>query len=96
MRRENVTALATLLPPAIAQMIRLCATIPTDAAFSAVLVEPPDSALLNELALRPGPIPLVQSPGPDGRYRLDWLVEEITISTNTTAAGGNASLMALV
>jgi RHH-type proline utilization regulon transcriptional repressor/proline dehydrogenase/delta 1-pyrroline-5-carboxylate dehydrogenase len=29
-------------------------------------------------------------------YRLNWLVEEVSTSINTTAAGGNASLMALV
>lgn len=29
------------------------------------------------------------------RYNLDLLVEEVTVSINTTAAGGNASLMAL-
>jgi RHH-type proline utilization regulon transcriptional repressor/proline dehydrogenase/delta 1-pyrroline-5-carboxylate dehydrogenase len=28
-------------------------------------------------------------------YHLDWLLEEVSISINTTAAGGNASLMAL-
>ena len=28
-------------------------------------------------------------------YRIDWLCEEISTSTNTTAAGGNASLMAI-
>ncbi|MPT48664.1 MAG: trifunctional transcriptional regulator/proline dehydrogenase/L-glutamate gamma-semialdehyde dehydrogenase [Sphingobium sp.] len=29
-------------------------------------------------------------------YRLEWLIEEVSTSVNTTAAGGNASLMALV
>ncbi|WP_010161889.1 trifunctional transcriptional regulator/proline dehydrogenase/L-glutamate gamma-semialdehyde dehydrogenase [Sphingomonas sp. PAMC 26617] len=28
-------------------------------------------------------------------YRLDWLCEEVSVSINTTAAGGNASLMTL-
>jgi RHH-type proline utilization regulon transcriptional repressor/proline dehydrogenase/delta 1-pyrroline-5-carboxylate dehydrogenase len=30
-----------------------------------------------------------------GAYCLDWLVEEVSTSVNTTAAGGNASLMTL-
>ena len=45
-----------------------------------------------QLAALPGPIVLTQA-GPD--YRLDWLVEEVSTSINTTAAGGNASLMAM-
>jgi len=31
----------------------------------------------------------------DGLYPLEWLVHEKSISTNTTAAGGNANLMML-
>ncbi len=37
---------------------------------------------------------MVQARGAGG-YRPDWLVEERSVSTNTAAAGGNASLMAL-
>jgi RHH-type proline utilization regulon transcriptional repressor/proline dehydrogenase/delta 1-pyrroline-5-carboxylate dehydrogenase len=45
------------------------------------------------IAALPGPIVLTQA-GSAG-YRLDWLVEEVSTSINTTAAGGNASLMAM-
>jgi RHH-type proline utilization regulon transcriptional repressor/proline dehydrogenase/delta 1-pyrroline-5-carboxylate dehydrogenase len=45
------------------------------------------------IAALPGPIVLSQA-GSAG-YRLDWLVEEVSTSINTTAAGGNASLMAM-
>ena len=45
------------------------------------------------IAALPGPIVLTQA-GASG-YRLDWLVEEVSTSINTTAAGGNASLMAM-
>jgi RHH-type proline utilization regulon transcriptional repressor/proline dehydrogenase/delta 1-pyrroline-5-carboxylate dehydrogenase len=51
-------------------------------------------ALTARVAERPGPILMVQARGPQG-YRLEWLVEEVSISTNTAAAGGNASLMAM-
>ncbi|MBW4022068.1 MAG: bifunctional proline dehydrogenase/L-glutamate gamma-semialdehyde dehydrogenase PutA [Proteobacteria bacterium] len=51
-------------------------------------------ALLARVAARPGPILMVQARGAGG-YRPDWLVEERSVSTNTAAAGGNASLMAL-
>jgi RHH-type proline utilization regulon transcriptional repressor/proline dehydrogenase/delta 1-pyrroline-5-carboxylate dehydrogenase len=50
-------------------------------------------AALRALAELPGPIVLPQA-GSAG-YRLDWLVEEVSTSINTTAAGGNASLMVL-
>ncbi|APR53846.1 trifunctional transcriptional regulator/proline dehydrogenase/L-glutamate gamma-semialdehyde dehydrogenase [Sphingomonas koreensis] len=49
------------------------------------------SAALAQIAALPGPIVLAQA----GTPRLDWLVEEVSTSVNTTAAGGNASLMAV-
>ncbi len=55
-----------------------------------------------EVAKRPGPIlsvqrslPLAGSDRACGGYCLDWLLEERSISINTAAAGGNASLMAI-
>jgi RHH-type proline utilization regulon transcriptional repressor/proline dehydrogenase/delta 1-pyrroline-5-carboxylate dehydrogenase len=48
-------------------------------------------AALADIADLPGPIVLAQA----GTPRLDWLVEEVSTSINTTAAGGNASLMAM-
>jgi RHH-type proline utilization regulon transcriptional repressor/proline dehydrogenase/delta 1-pyrroline-5-carboxylate dehydrogenase len=51
-------------------------------------------ALTAQLAERPGPIIMVQARGAAG-YRAEWLMEERCISTNTAAAGGNASLMAM-
>ncbi|HPU14850.1 MAG TPA: aldehyde dehydrogenase family protein, partial [Polymorphobacter sp.] len=52
------------------------------------------------LAARPGAIVTMQSATTENAsrpnaYMLDWLLEEVSISINTTAAGGNASLMAL-
>jgi RHH-type proline utilization regulon transcriptional repressor/proline dehydrogenase/delta 1-pyrroline-5-carboxylate dehydrogenase len=70
---------------------------------SAALVEAGPEALgaiLKDLAARPGPIIPVQAAASAhmrtaGAYCLDWLVEEVSTSVNTTAAGGNASLMTL-
>lgn len=49
----------------------------------------------------PGPLVLTQAASteelannPDA-YCLNWLLEEVSTSINTTAAGGNASLMAI-
>ncbi|AQR73418.1 trifunctional transcriptional regulator/proline dehydrogenase/L-glutamate gamma-semialdehyde dehydrogenase [Sphingomonas sp. LM7] len=57
-------------------------------------------ALLGRLAVRPGAVVPVQAASsealarPDA-YSLSLLVEEVSVSINTTAAGGNASLMML-
>jgi RHH-type proline utilization regulon transcriptional repressor/proline dehydrogenase/delta 1-pyrroline-5-carboxylate dehydrogenase len=51
-------------------------------------------ALNARVAERPRAILMVQARGEVG-YRAEWLMEERSISTNTAAAGGNASLMAM-
>jgi RHH-type proline utilization regulon transcriptional repressor/proline dehydrogenase/delta 1-pyrroline-5-carboxylate dehydrogenase len=66
------------------------------ATSAAVLIEPATPGLLQRLAAMAGPIPIVQVADAAGRYRRDWLVEEVSTSINVTAAGGNASLMAMV
>ncbi len=71
--------------------------------IGAVLVEGDAAevrATLAEVAAWPGPIvPVLAASTVDcasgSAYRLDWLLEERTMSVNTTAAGGNASLMAI-
>ncbi|MBV9655307.1 MAG: L-glutamate gamma-semialdehyde dehydrogenase, partial [Acetobacteraceae bacterium] len=72
------------------------------AAFEAALFDGAPADLLTlcpALAAREGAIIPVHAPERDaepGRsYRLEWLVREKTISINTAAMGGNASLMAL-
>ncbi|QDH17735.1 bifunctional proline dehydrogenase/L-glutamate gamma-semialdehyde dehydrogenase PutA [Swingsia samuiensis] len=53
--------------------------------------------LAQMLATREGAIINLYVPSPtDGTYPLEWLVSERSSSTNTTAAGGNAALMAAV
>ncbi len=48
-----------------------------------------------------GPLVLVQAATPEELqgvaqpYNLNWLLEEVSVSVNTTAAGGNASLMSI-
>ncbi|MDE2562008.1 MAG: trifunctional transcriptional regulator/proline dehydrogenase/L-glutamate gamma-semialdehyde dehydrogenase [Sphingomonadales bacterium] len=53
------------------------------------------SAAVEAMAGLPGPIVSVHAPGTDGSYQCVWLLEEVSTSINTTAAGGNASLMML-
>ena len=65
-----------------------------DAPYAAALVEGDAAAIVamaQALADRDGPIVPVHAEG--SGYCLDWLLEEVSTSINTTAAGGNASLM---
>ncbi len=66
------------------------------ARFDAVLFDgdaDPLRALTQEMAAREGPIvPVYRGVGDSS---LEWLVRERSISTNTAAAGGNATLMAI-
>jgi RHH-type proline utilization regulon transcriptional repressor/proline dehydrogenase/delta 1-pyrroline-5-carboxylate dehydrogenase len=64
-----------------------------DGDYCAALVEGGRiAATLSELAAQAGPIVTAHTPSANG-YNLDWLLEEVSTSINTTAAGGNASLM---
>jgi RHH-type proline utilization regulon transcriptional repressor/proline dehydrogenase/delta 1-pyrroline-5-carboxylate dehydrogenase len=66
--------------------------------YATVLVEG-DSALISQTIARvaalPGAIISVHAArrGPALAYQTNWLLEEVSTSINTTAAGGNASLM---
>ncbi len=62
--------------------------------FTAALIEAEGEALiaiLKHLADMPGPIIIAQT----APYNPVWLMTETSTSINTTAAGGNASLMTL-
>ncbi|MDR3539257.1 MAG: trifunctional transcriptional regulator/proline dehydrogenase/L-glutamate gamma-semialdehyde dehydrogenase [Acetobacteraceae bacterium] len=90
-------ALAGLPPlsPSLAGWVETVGDI-TAIAFDAVLFSGDAEALRTlsqAVAARPGPIVPVHVTRPDGQYPLEWLVQERAISTNTTAAGGNANLM---
>ncbi|MCW6530492.1 trifunctional transcriptional regulator/proline dehydrogenase/L-glutamate gamma-semialdehyde dehydrogenase [Sphingomonas sp. MMSM20] len=91
-------ALLDGLPDSVAHRVRRIADWPEAGPFAGALIEGDAErvrAALEALAALPGPIVLPQTTGASG-YRLDWLVEEVSTSINTTAAGGNASLMAMV
>ncbi len=79
------------LPASIAQVFRAEADLP----IAVCLVEGEEDATLKacaDMAERVGaivPVHQMNYPGPG----LCWLLEEVSVSINTTAAGGNASLM---
>ncbi len=105
--RQVGAALATgnralvVLPPDAAALadrlrahVRIAADLATDH-FDAVLIDGDDATVLHwndVLARREGPIvPLQRAP----EIALEWLLLERAVSTNTAAAGGNASLMSI-
>ena len=84
------------LPPGITARLACVEDWRQEGPYAGALIEGDAdtvAAALGTLAELPGPIMLPQA-GSAG-YRLDWLVEEVSTSINTTAAGGNASLMAV-
>jgi len=99
---EALTASLENLPAEVKARVALVENRAT-AAFDAVLFEGESDRLLaleQEMAQREGPIVAVHglSPGAlaaGASYPVEWLLRERTISTNTAAAGGNATLLAL-
>ena len=88
----------TGLPPAIAARVAAVERIEEADELRAVLFEGGTGALLDLnrlIAHRDGPIVQIQAAQAGGDYDLDRLLEECSVSTNTAAAGGNASLMSI-
>ncbi|MBT9371618.1 trifunctional transcriptional regulator/proline dehydrogenase/L-glutamate gamma-semialdehyde dehydrogenase [Rhizobium sp. CSW-27] len=91
------------LPAAVAARISLTADWAADAPFAGALIEGEARQVrqaMARIAALPGPLVLAQAAdtGAMGRpdaYCLHWLLEEVSTSINTAAAGGNASLMAI-
>ncbi|GJE43040.1 trifunctional transcriptional regulator/proline dehydrogenase/L-glutamate gamma-semialdehyde dehydrogenase [Methylobacterium soli] len=99
---ESARAALADLPSSLRPWIAVEAAGDLDA-VAAVLWQGPAPALIalaGTLARRPGPIVPIHVARPDAAgetsYPLAWLLTERATSINTSAAGGNASLMALV
>ncbi|KXG83988.1 trifunctional transcriptional regulator/proline dehydrogenase/L-glutamate gamma-semialdehyde dehydrogenase [Agrobacterium bohemicum] len=92
------------LPSSVTAHITWSADWVRSGPFSGALVEG-DAERVRQVNARiaelPGPLVLVQAAtseallGTDQPYNLNWLLEEVSVSVNTTAAGGNASLMSI-
>ncbi|MDQ8731513.1 trifunctional transcriptional regulator/proline dehydrogenase/L-glutamate gamma-semialdehyde dehydrogenase [Bradyrhizobium sp. LHD-71] len=100
---EEVRAVIADLPAALRTQVSVVDDRAT-AAFEVALFEGDSDALREfnrELAERSGPIVPVYGVASDALatgdedYPLEWLLQEQAISTNTTAAGGNANLMTI-
>ncbi len=102
-RGQSAAGILAGAVPEITSRIRLTDDWHAEADLAAVLFEGPQDAartLLRAVADRDGPILQVQIAAPTttprgSEYRLNLLLEERSISTNTAAAGGNASLMSI-
>jgi RHH-type proline utilization regulon transcriptional repressor/proline dehydrogenase/delta 1-pyrroline-5-carboxylate dehydrogenase len=86
------------LPAGLPASVAACFSTQDTEPFAAALVEGDEAAIgkvVAKVAARPGPIISVHAATTDQglAYECDWLVEEVSTSINTTAAGGNASLM---
>ena len=92
------------LPESVAARLVWSKDWAKDGPYAGALVEGDAEGLktvAHIIADLPGPLVLVQSAttqaivsDPDA-YCLNWLLEEVSVSTNTAAAGGNASLMSI-
>jgi RHH-type proline utilization regulon transcriptional repressor/proline dehydrogenase/delta 1-pyrroline-5-carboxylate dehydrogenase len=86
------------LPPALRSSVdslaQLAADTDLDRYDAALVTAAPNAAVLMRFAQRPGPRLRVIAPHAHG-YPLHELLVEHTLTVNTTAAGGNASLMTL-
>ncbi|MGV1765188.1 trifunctional transcriptional regulator/proline dehydrogenase/L-glutamate gamma-semialdehyde dehydrogenase [Agrobacterium rhizogenes] len=92
------------LPEKVANRISWSTDWAADGPLAGALIEgnaDRTKAVVQAIAALPGPLVLVQgassdeiAKGPDA-YCLNWLLEEVTTSINTAAAGGNASLMSI-
>ncbi|MBT0960626.1 trifunctional transcriptional regulator/proline dehydrogenase/L-glutamate gamma-semialdehyde dehydrogenase [Denitromonas iodatirespirans] len=93
--RPGLETLVAALPEVVRQRVSVVPDIMATL-FDALLYDGPQphaDTLRRQLAARPGPI--VSLVGPTPAYDLARLVTERTLSINTAAAGGNASLMAI-
>ena len=92
------------LPPSVAARVAWSAEWEKDGPYAGALIEG-DAARVRaanrRIAALGGPLVLVQAAGSEAlaadpqAYCLNWLVEEVSTSINTAAAGGNASLMTI-
>ncbi len=97
--REGTSDWLATLPTPMARRARIVPTIDDVKDLRAVLFAQGGSALIalnQRIAARPGAIVQIQAvTAADQVYDLDLLLQERSIATNTAAAGGNASLLAL-
>ena len=92
------------LPPPLKSRFEVAGSWPKGGKLAGVLAEAESDRLqswLRDISGLAGPVLPVQAASPgeaascEPAYCLDWMLEEIVVSTNTAAAGGNATLMTI-
>ena len=92
------------LPASVSSRLALSADWAGAGPFAGALIEGDADRIRADnaaIARLPGPLIIVQGASSDelaehpDSYCLNWLLEEVSTSINTTAAGGNASLMSI-
>ncbi|MCO6050462.1 trifunctional transcriptional regulator/proline dehydrogenase/L-glutamate gamma-semialdehyde dehydrogenase [Mesorhizobium sp. RP14(2022)] len=103
-RASNLESALTGLPASVAARVSWTSDWNKDGPFSGALIEGDAtrvSVVNKQVAVLDGPLVLVQSATTEEltedreAYCLNWLLEEVSTSINTAAAGGNASLMTI-
>jgi len=95
---DELRVLGNELPAELLANVEWVASSIQEYPFVHVLIENSGEDItphLIAIAAKDGPIPIIQLGDKNRPYRIDWMVEEMSISIDTTAAGGNASLMAV-
>src|SRR5690606_6746503 len=92
------------LPASLAALVSWSSDWAADGPYAGALIEGDGERVVEaarRIAALPGPLVLTQAAtsaeiraGADA-YCLNWLLEEVSTSINTAAAGGNASLMSI-
>ncbi|MDR3470751.1 MAG: trifunctional transcriptional regulator/proline dehydrogenase/L-glutamate gamma-semialdehyde dehydrogenase [Devosia sp.] len=98
--RPNILAAIARLPASVAAHVTHAGDWASVGGIAGALVEGDEAEILRTcrvLAGLPGPIVPVQAMSPEARldWSLDLLMNEVSTSINTAAAGGNASLMTI-
>ncbi len=92
------------LPAQVANRVSWTKDWAADGPFAGALIEGDDERVqqaIKVISAIPGPLVLTQAASSEeiakntDAYCLNWLLEEVTTSINTAAAGGNASLMTI-
>jgi RHH-type proline utilization regulon transcriptional repressor/proline dehydrogenase/delta 1-pyrroline-5-carboxylate dehydrogenase len=101
---SGLKASTARLPTAVASRVVWSRDWALDGPYAGALIEGDPTrakSVTGKIATLPGPLVLVQAASTQemrdraDAYCLGWLVEEVSTSINTAAAGGNASLMAI-
>lgn len=100
--RQGMAEMINSMPEKVKARIKVIDTLENNEPFAGALIEGEADRVMQiqkQIARLNGPLVLTQAMSradlDHSGYCLNWLLEEVSLSVNTAAAGGNASLMAI-